>query len=100
MASAARPGLATRGLATRVKRLEDPRLLIGRGRYLGDLRLPGLLHAAFVRSPHARAQVLGVDTAAALEVPGVVAVLVGRDLTDRVRPLTPRMDGEGFAATA
>ena len=57
-----------------MRRLEDPRLLTGRGRYLDDVRLPGLLHAAFVRSPHAHARVSGVDASAALEVPGVVAV--------------------------
>ena len=100
MASAAGPGIATRVPTARVKRLEDPRLLTGRGRYLDDIHLPGLLHAAFVRSPHAHARLSGVDAAAALEPPGVVAVLAGRDLAGRVHPLSPRLDGEGFAATA
>ena len=77
MTSAAGPGIATRVLGARVKRLEDPRLLTGQGRYLDDIRLPGLLHAAFVRSPHAHARLSGVDASAALEVPGVVAVLAG-----------------------
>ena len=55
MTSGARPGVATRELGARVKRLEDPGFLTGQGRYLDDIRLPGLLHAAFVRSPHAHA---------------------------------------------
>jgi aerobic carbon-monoxide dehydrogenase large subunit len=100
MASAERSGIPTRVPAARVKRLEDPRLLTGRGRYLDDIHLPGLLHAAFVRSPHAHARLSGVDASAGLEVPGVVAVLAGRDLAGRVQPLSPRLDGEGFAATA
>jgi aerobic carbon-monoxide dehydrogenase large subunit len=100
MTSAARPGVATRALATRAKRLEDPRFLTGRGRYLDDIRLPGLLHAAFVRSPHAHARLSVVDASAVPEVPGAVAVLTGRDLAGRCQPLSPRLDGEGFAATA
>ena len=100
MTSGARPGIATRELGARVKRLEDPGLLTGQGRYLDDIHLPGLLHAAFVRSPHAHARLAGVDASAALGVPGVVAVLTGRDLAGRVLPLSPRLDSDGFAATA
>ncbi len=100
MTPAARPGIATRVVAARVKRLEDPRLLTGRGRYLDDIRLPGLLHAAFVRSSHAHARLRGVDASAALAVPGVVAVLAGPDLAGRVAPLAPRLESESFAATA
>ncbi len=55
-------------------RREDPRLLTGRGRYIADIHLPGQLTAAFVRSPHAHARVLGVERARALRVPGVAAV--------------------------
>ena len=56
-----------------VRRREDPRYLTGQGRYLDDLRLPGLLHVAFLRSPHAHARIVAVDTAPARSVPGVVA---------------------------
>jgi carbon-monoxide dehydrogenase large subunit len=87
-------------LGARVKRLEDPRLLTGQGRYLDDIHLPGLLHAAFARSPHAHARLSGVDASAVLEVPGVVAVLTGRDLAGQVQSLSPRLEGGGFAATA
>jgi carbon-monoxide dehydrogenase large subunit len=64
----------------RVRRLEDPRFLTGRGRYLDDIVLPGMLHAAFVRSPHARARIEAVDVSRALEMPGVVDVLTGAEL--------------------
>ena len=100
MASAARPGIGARVLTARVKRLEDPRLLIGRGRYLDDIHLSGMLHAAFVRSPHAHARLSSLDVSTVLGVPGVVAALGGRDLAGRVQPLSPGFDGEGFARTA
>lgn len=61
-------------------RTEDPRLLTGRGRYLADHDVPGLLHLAMVRSPHAHADVLGIDTAAAAAHPGVATVLTQADL--------------------
>jgi aerobic carbon-monoxide dehydrogenase large subunit len=71
---------AQRYTGASVKRSEDPRILAGRGRYIDDLKLPGMLHAAFVRSPLAHARVLAVDAAAARALPGVVAVLTGADL--------------------
>src|SRR5438132_11856320 len=83
----------------RVKRLEDPRLLRGRGRYVGDLTLAGLASVAFVRSPHAHALVRKIDVAAALELPGVIAVLTARDLDGQARPLVPRLGGGGFVPT-
>jgi len=63
-----------------VPRYEDARLLTGRGRYTGDLRLPGEAHLAAVRSPHASARIVSIDTTAALAMPGVLCVLTGRDL--------------------
>jgi carbon-monoxide dehydrogenase large subunit len=71
---------AQRYTGASVKRSEDPRILAGRGRYVDDLKLPGMLHAAFVRSPLAHARVLAVDASAARALPGVVAVLTGADL--------------------
>ncbi len=62
-------------------RLEDPPLLTGQARFFADAPiLPGTLHLAFCRSPHAHARLRGLDTAAALATPGVVAVLTGADL--------------------
>jgi aerobic carbon-monoxide dehydrogenase large subunit len=94
------PRLLSRHVGAHVKRVEDPRLVGGRGRYLDDIALPGLLHAAFVRSLHAHANILGVDTRAAACLGGVAAVLTGRDLAGRVAPLAPRLDADGFAPTA
>jgi carbon-monoxide dehydrogenase large subunit len=62
-----------------VPRREDPRLLTGRGRYHDDLKLADQLHAAIVRSPHAHADIRRIDTRAALQMPGVRAVLTGAD---------------------
>ncbi|HEY7252015.1 MAG TPA: hypothetical protein VIG37_16075, partial [Methylomirabilota bacterium] len=83
----------------RVKRLEDPRLLAGQGRFLDDITLPGLLHAAFARSGHAHAVLRGVDAAAAFAVPGVEAALTGRDLEGVIAPIQARLEAPGFAAT-
>ncbi len=75
-------------VGARVLRVEDPRLLRGRGRYLDDVDLPGLLHAAFVRSPFAHAAIRGVDADAARKQPGVVAVLTGADLAATTEAVT------------
>jgi carbon-monoxide dehydrogenase large subunit len=64
----------------RVARLEDPILLTGRGRFVADIVLPGMLHACFVRSPHAHARIRRVEASAARAMPGVSAVLTTRDL--------------------
>ena len=71
---------AERYIGASIKRSEDPRILTGRGRYVDDIKLPRMLHAAFVRSPMAHARLLSVDVSAARELPGVVAVLTGADL--------------------
>lgn len=79
-ASSAIDGHERRVVGTRARRIEDPALLRGQGQFADDIDLPGLYHAAFVRSPHAHARIRGIDTAAALRVPGVVAVFVADDL--------------------
>jgi len=79
--------------------VEDPRLLAGQGCYLDDIPLPGLLHAAFARSPHAHAALRSVDTTAARAAAGVELVLTGRDLDGQVAPLAPRLEAPGFAGT-
>ena len=65
----------------RVLRREDRRLITGRGRYVSDIVLPGMLHVAFVRSVHAHARIRSIDTGPALATPGVVAVVTGDDAT-------------------
>ena len=62
-----------------VRRREDPRLLMGRGRYYDDLKVADQLYASIVRSPHAHADIKSIDTRAALQIPGVHAVLTGKD---------------------
>jgi len=83
----------------RLKRLEDPRLLRGRGRYLDDLVLPRMLALGFVRSPHGHAGLGAIDTTAATAPADVVAVLTAADLRD-VKPLAPRLGGDGFRPSA
>ena len=61
-------------------RVEDPRLLTGRGSYVDDVTVPGMLHAHFVRSPFAHAHVRGIDVEEARRHPGVVAVYTGADI--------------------
>src|SRR4249919_3172251 len=63
-----------------LKRVEDARLLRGAGRFVDDIALPGLLHAAFVRSPVAHARLRGIDIAPARALAGVRAVFTWRDL--------------------
>ena len=70
-----------------MRRVEDPRLLRGAGRFVADLQLPGTLSVAFVRSPHPRARILGIDASAAVAATGVVRVLSGTDLGKVNRPL-------------
>jgi carbon-monoxide dehydrogenase large subunit len=63
-----------------MKRKEDPRFIRGRGNYLDDHSMPGMLHLALVHSPYPHARIVKIDKTAALAVPGVVAVLTGEDL--------------------
>jgi len=74
---------------------ETKKLVLGRGSYIGDLTMPGLLHAAFVRSPHAHARLRRVDVDAARSQPGIVAVLTGHDLARVTAPLriAPPIEG-------
>ena len=74
----------TRLVGARVPRVEDPRLLRGRGHFVDDLQPPGLRHAAFVRSPFAHARVDAIDATAARAMPGVDLVLTAADLDDVV----------------
>ena len=68
------------GIGASVRRKEDFRFLTGRGRYTDDLLLPEQGYAAFVRSPHAHAEIRAIDSSAALSSPGVIAVFTGEDL--------------------
>lgn len=74
--------MGVEGIGARVVRKEDKRFITGKGRYVDDIKLTGMTHAYFVRSPHAHAKVKGIDSSAALKMPGVVAVLTGKQLVD------------------
>src|SRR5258708_12238387 len=70
-----------------VTRFEDPRLVRGEGRYVGDIALPGMAFGHVLRSPHAHARILGIDVGKAKAAPGVPAGLTGADWpASRVRP--------------
>lgn len=79
------------GIGQSVPRVEDERLLTGRGNYTDDRKVPGAAHMAVLRSPHAAARITGIDTAAAAAMPGVVSVLTSADL---------KADGIGGLAVA
>jgi CO/xanthine dehydrogenase Mo-binding subunit len=70
-----------------VSRKEDPKILAGRGVYIDDVKLPGMLHAAVLRSPYAHARIKSIDTSAARQVPGVSAVLTGTEALAYVTPM-------------
>src|SRR3982074_3451308 len=61
---------------------EDRRFITGKGRYVDDIKLMGLTHAHFIRSPHAHAKVKSIDTSAAMTMLGVVGVLTGQQIVD------------------
>ncbi len=91
------------GIGDAPKRREDLRFLTGKGCYLDDLAFPGVTHAIVLRSPHAHARILGLDTAAARATAGVLAVLTAEDTSaDGLKPLFPSAEantqtGERFA---
>ena len=82
-----------------LRRLEDRRYLIGAATYVGDLALPGMLHAAFVRSPHAHARISRIDVGPALAAPGVVAVWTGAEVNAVTAPLRLAPPIEGLHPT-
>nr|D7REY3.1 RecName: Full=Caffeine dehydrogenase subunit alpha; AltName: Full=Caffeine dehydrogenase large subunit [Pseudomonas sp. CBB1]ADH15879.1 caffeine dehydrogenase large subunit [Pseudomonas sp. CBB1] len=70
-----------------VPRREDADILAGRAEYIADIKLPGMLEAAFLRSPFAHARIVSIDVSQALALPGVYDVMVGADIPDYVKPL-------------
>jgi carbon-monoxide dehydrogenase large subunit len=79
----------TRYIGQPLKRREDFRLLTGKGRYVDDIKLPGMLYMAIVRSPHAHANIRGIDLSKAKAAPGVRLALSGKDLGDKIGPIVP-----------
>ena len=74
--------MGVEGIGASVVRKEDRRFITGKGRYVDDIKLLGMTHAHFVRSPHAHAKVKSIDSSAAMKMPGVVGVLTGQQIVD------------------
>ena len=83
--------MGVRYFGAEVRRVEDPKLITGQGRYLDDLQIPGVLHAAFVRSGHAHARIRAIDTSAASKMAGVIAVLTAADFGEQGGKMMPHM---------
>ena len=80
---------AIRYVGRSLRRREDFKLITGKGRYVDDIKLPGMLHMAVLRSPHAHAVINRVDLTEAAAAPGVRLVLSGGDLVGRIDPIVP-----------
>jgi len=89
-----------RGLGHRVKRKEDDRFIQGKGTYIDDIKLPGMLHMAILRSPYAHATITGIDAAKAQAIPGVVAVVTGELMAQHNLAWMPTMSGDTQAVLA
>jgi len=89
-----------RGLGHRVKRKEDDRFIRGKGTYIDDIKLPGMLHMAILRSPYAHATITGIDTSKAQAIPGVVAVVTGELMAQHKLAWMPTLSGDTQAVLA
>ena len=98
--------MSTKIFGSGIRRREDPRLITGNARYTDDFVLPGMLHAAMLRSPHAHARIRTLDVSRAEEAPGVVAAYTAADV-DALKPMpcawlvpnaVPSRSGSGAAA--
>ncbi|MEK6561684.1 MAG: xanthine dehydrogenase family protein molybdopterin-binding subunit, partial [Candidatus Binatota bacterium] len=76
-----------------VRRVEDKRLLTGKGQFVDDIKLPGMHHAAVLRSPYPHAIIKSVDTSEALKMPGVRAILTGEDVARMSSPFLQAVEG-------
>ena len=88
------------GIGASVKRKEDPRFIRGKGNYIEDVSLPGMLYMSIVRSPYAHARILSIDTAEASALPGVVAVVTGETLSAHNLAWMPTLSGDTQAVLA
>jgi carbon-monoxide dehydrogenase large subunit len=88
------------GIGESIKRKEDGRFLRGKGNYVDDVVLPGMLHMAILRSPHAHARINSVDTAAAGAKPGVIAVVTGELMAQHKLAWMPTLSGDTQAVLA
>jgi carbon-monoxide dehydrogenase large subunit len=89
-----------RGIGHSVRRKEDDRLIRGKGNFIDDLKLPGMLHMAILRSPYAHATIKGVDTSRAGALPGVIAVVTGELMAQHNLAWMPTLSGDTEAVLA
>ena len=89
-----------RGIGHSVRRKEDARFIRGKGNYIDDIRLPGMLHMAILRSPFAHATINGVDTSRAAAAPGVIAVVTGELMAQHNLAWMPTLSGDTEAVLA
>ena len=82
------------GVGHSVKRKEDARFIRGRGNYVDDVKLPGMLYLDIARSPYAHAKILKIDKSKALAIPGVLAVITGEDLVPLKLAWMPTLMGD------
>src|SRR5881275_3659814 len=92
--------IAVGGLGARVKRVEDDRFIRGKGNYTDDFKLPGMLHMEILRSPHAHARIVSIDTSKAWAIPGVHLVLTGEMMAARNLAWMPTLSYDTQAVLA
>jgi aerobic carbon-monoxide dehydrogenase large subunit len=97
-AEAARQAMG--GIGVSLARKEDARFIHGQGHYVDDVVLPGMLHMVIVRSPHAHARIKGIDSTAAMAIPGVIAVVTGELLAQHKLAWMPTLSGDTQAVLA
>ena len=91
--------MAERYVGCPIRRLEDTRYLLGRGQFIDDLRLPGMVCAHFLRSPHAHARILRIDSKQTRKAPGVLGVWTAQEIGSKVKPMRPLMQSKGYRAS-
>src|SRR5947209_11735769 len=92
--------IAHGGIGASVKRKEDPRFIRGKGNYIDDVVLPGMLYMKILRSPHAHAKILSINADEASALPGVVAVVTGELMAAHGLSWMPTMSGDTQAVLA
>ena len=92
MPDTAKSSLPKKWVGRSLRRTEDKRLLTGKGQFLDDMKLPGMYHAAVLRSPYPHAIIKSVDASGALKMPGVRGVLTGEDVAQMSSPFPQAVD--------
>jgi 2-furoyl-CoA dehydrogenase large subunit len=78
--------MPTKWIGAKVKRVEDPKFLKGKGNYIGDIVFPDMLHVAILRSPHAHALIKNIDISEVFNYPGILSIITGKDISELTDP--------------